>query len=177
MQRKQKQRGSIEVVILVIVFAVAIGLIVWRYSEAEKAQIAAENAADSQPIATAPVEKKQTVTISEMGLTFEVPESAGEITYSVNESGAAQLMASKLAEAESECPSDHDGKFALLRTANADDVNVSDDYKATVDNTQYVLQVDYQSCYHEAEREEFDEVAKAIASTLKRTEGEAVTEE
>jgi hypothetical protein len=112
-----------------------------------------------------------------MNLMFAIPESAGEITYTVNESGAAQLMATKLAEVESECPDDHDGKFALLRTANADDASVSSDYKATVDGTEYVLQVDFQTCYHEAERNEFDKVAKEITSSLKRPEAEAATGE
>lgn len=174
---KHRQRGSVEVVILVIVFAVVIGLIFWRYSEAEKAQIDAESAAESQTIPATVAPAKQEVTIQEMNLMFAVPESAGEITYTVNESGAAQLMATKLAEVESECPDDHDGKFALLRTANVDDANVSSDYKATVGGTEYVLQVDFQTCYHEAERNEFDTVAKQIASSLKQPEAEAATEE
>lgn len=172
MMNRMKQRGSIEVVILIIVFAVVIGLIVWRYTEAEKAQMDADNAANSSEIDSTPAEDaKQRVEVPEMSLAFEVPQSAGEITYDVNESGAAQLKSSKLVD-RSDCEEDHDGKFALLRTANAGDAEVDDNLKMRIDNAEYVVQEDYQTCYSDEDRTEFDEVSIAIAQSLTRLEAE-----
>lgn len=165
---KKRQRGSIEVVILVIVFAVVIGLIVWRYTEAEKAQMDAENAANSSEVIPEPSgDTRRRVEIPEMSLAFEVPRSAGEITYDVNESGAVQLKSSNLVN-RSDCEEDHDGKFALLRTANDSDANIDANLKMRVDNVEYVVQEDYQTCYTEEDRADFDEVSVQIAQSLTR---------
>lgn len=168
---KTKQRGSIEVVILVIVFAIVIGLIVWRYTEAEKAQTDADNAANSSEIAPAPQSNHQRIEVPEMTLAFEVPQDAGDITYDVNESGAAQLKSSNLVD-RSDCEEDHDGKFALLRTANAEDADVDANLKMTVDNVEYVVQEDYQTCYTDEDRADFDEVSVRIAQSLTRLQGD-----
>lgn len=159
-----KQRGSIEVVILIIVFAVVVGLIVWRYTEAEKAQMDAENAANSSEVIVTESEQ-QIVEIPEMSLAFAVPQNAGEITYDINESGAAQLKSSNLVD-RSDCADDHDGKFALLRTANAEDANIDADLKMRLDDTEYVVQEDYQTCYTDEDRSNFDAVSIQIAQSL-----------
>lgn len=165
---KKWQRGSIEVVILVIVFAVVIGLIVWRYTEAEKAQIDAENAANSSEVITeSPVSERQRVEVPEMSLAFEVPQSAGDITYDINESGAAQLKSSNLLD-RSDCADDHDGKFALLRSASDEDADVDANLKMRIDDTEYIVQEDYQTCYTEEDRADFDEVSVQIAQSLTR---------
>lgn len=160
----QRQRGSIEVVILVVVFAVVIGLIFWRYTEAEKAQMDAENAANTEMIAEPQITNQQ-VEVPEMSLAFEVPLSAGDVAYDINESGAAQLKSSNLVD-RSDCEDDHDGKFALLRTAGADDGNIDDNLKMRVGDVDYVVQEDYQACYSEEDRADFDDISVRIAQSL-----------
>lgn len=169
-KKKVGERGSIEVVVLVIVFALVIGLIVWRYVEADKAQTDAEQAIANESI-TDVIPTKEKVKIPELSVMFEVSQSAGEITYEMQDDTAASLRATELLEAEFTCDGDNVGEFATLQQG-VDESDEGTAYTANVNGERYAVELPNETCYAEDMMDTYQEVAAEAADSLRKLEND-----
>lgn len=115
----QKQRGSVEVVILVVVVAAVIGLVAWRIAETQKTQIDTQAAIDNDGTIARP---DNIVDAASLGIRLTVPAGSGKVTTANAQGGdtpSVELISEKLKAAEYTCDGDNSGAFGMLGVAAA----------------------------------------------------------
>lgn len=174
-----KERGSIEVVILVIVVAAIVGLVAWRIADTMKTQQdteAATNNLQSMP----PVAQVNKVDVPELEVKFEVPKKYGNISAVKSKVGplSVDLISEKLKDAPYKCKGDNTGQFGALYILGGNNVlpaGADQGAVKEIDGKKFYLHVFFPasetledgSCYSDELMSEIgDEAADSIRRTL-----------
>ncbi len=167
--RAHKQRGSIEVIILVLVFAVAVGLVVWRIAETQNTQSDAERSAaiaDSAPDVVA-----KYIKVNELGFSFVEPIEAGDITYEKSSEKTIILSANKLKEAKRSCSGEPTGEFGAITAAGKDEPKPTPmpAFTKVIGDKEYRFSSGLHTvCYEEDVMKQFTEtIPKIITNSIK----------
>ncbi len=173
-----KERGSVEIVILVLVVAIIVGLVAWRIADTQNAQTDAEqSAAMAENAPETPTSKK--LELKELGVTIKTPVSAGDVTYkSEDREGvkAARLYASRLKGENFTCEATvYEGELGVLRDMTNDNGTTKPDFTKEVNGTTYGFYSSLQKdCHTEEIVKQFGEVIpkQIVESITKVVAGE-----
>jgi len=171
--RKKNERGSVEIVLLVLVLAVAVGLVAWRIAETQNAQTDAEHSAAMAE--NAPDVKAKYVTVTELGFKFLNPTDAGELTYKINGKAGeqyARVSSSKLKAATYTCKGENLGEVGTIHVMPKDgDMSGMEPGQLTkiVGEKEYSFYTALQTtCYEPAVQKQFrDTVPKAVMDSIR----------
>ncbi|HEX6462295.1 MAG TPA: hypothetical protein VFZ58_03405 [Candidatus Saccharimonadales bacterium] len=164
-----RQRGSIEIVILVLVFAIAIGVVAWRVAETQNAQTDAERSAaiaDNAPDVTA-----KYIKVNELSFSFLEPTEAGSITYEKTGEKTIVLYSSTLKDAKRTCGGEPTGEFGAITVAQKDEPKPvpTPAFTKIIGSKEYHFSSGIHTiCYEENITKKFTEtVPKAITNSIK----------
>jgi len=117
--RKYKQKGSVEVVALIIIVAVISGLVAWRIADTMKTQQDTQEAVNNTQTIVPP--QNNNVAVEAYGLSFKTPPGHSDITVQTttkDDAEVVQLVSATLKNAEYLCEGENKGIFGNLVIAS-----------------------------------------------------------
>lgn len=167
----QNERGSVEVVILVVVVAAIVGLVAWRIAETQKTQIDTQAAIENSD--TAPGKPGELVAAG-LGLKMTVPNGNGTVTLASQTGGdmaSVELTSKRLKEAEYTCDGENSGVFGTLGVVDTAAGAPRPSYTKEVDAKMFgFVSTLTENCYSDELMTAFREtVPKAIVESLETT--------
>lgn len=171
LRKSQTQRGSIEVVILVVVVAAIIGLVAWRIAETQKTQLDTQAAVDTIDTTA---QQNNKVAVSALNMQFTIPENQGRFSLTNQKAGdmpSSDIVSQKLRDAESTCEGENTGVFGTLSAVNDAEGAPQPQYTKDVDGTLVGFTSKLEkNCYSEELMKAFREtVPQAIIESLEST--------
>jgi hypothetical protein len=164
----ETERGSIEVIILVVVTAAIIGLVAWRIAETQKTQLDTEAAISNNQTTVPP--QSNVVVVDALNAQFTVPEGHGRVTLTNAKGGdmaSVDLVSQKLKAAESTCEGENTGVFGTLGVVDTAEGAPQPQYTKEVDGKMIGFTMNLKNCYNAELMTAFREtVPKAIVESL-----------
>lgn len=159
----KKQRGSIEIVVLILVLAAAIGVVAWRIADTYNSQSDAESSASMAN--NAPDVATKYVEVSELNFSFSNPQSAGDISYTVRADKNIVLTSNKLQQEANTCEGEPSSEFGTIVVAHNNDPKTAPmpSYAKTIGDKEYRFSSTLeQSCYSESVVQQFTETIPSV---------------
>lgn len=135
--RTFRERGSVEVVLLIIVLAAIAGLAAWRVNEAQEAQRQAQAVLEKRQAASA---NDARITAATLGVSFEKLEGHGNINLEEPQTGgfpSVTLVSKKLTQAKYTCKGENSGEFGTLALVDASSNGPQSQYTKDINDATY----------------------------------------
>lgn len=115
LDKTKQQRGSVEIVLLIIVVAAIVGLVAWRIAETQRTQNATETAIRNNKTVVLPSD--DSILVRPLNISFEKPSGYGNIDYANVKGGdtpSVQLVSERLKKSKYTCKGKNTGIFGAL---------------------------------------------------------------